>query len=146
MQKFNEQYLRTLAKVVSWRLVQIIIFTVNTYIITGNLTLGFQLAGIGLVINSILYWAHERLWNKADWGRVSNQSKIFSEQQFRAINKMITWKILMIISLYLIAFISTSNSKVSFSIMSSIILVNFFAFWLHERIWNSIKWGKQKRA
>jgi len=57
---------------------------------------------------------------------------------------MITWRILMIASVYIIAYISTDNWKVSVGIMSTIILVNIFVYWLHERVWNNVKWGRQE--
>lgn len=144
MHKFNEKYLRSFTKVIAWRIIQTIVFTVSTYIITGNLTLGVQLAGLGLLINSGLYWAHERMWNSVDWCRTNNKNKIFSENQLRAISKMITWRILMLASVYIIAYVSTGNWKTSANITSTIILVNIFVYWLHERVWNNIKWGRQQ--
>jgi len=50
----------------------------------------------------------------------------------------------MIASVYIIAYISTDNWKVSVGIMSTIILVNIFVYWLHERVWNNVKWGRQE--
>lgn len=141
---FNETWQRSLSKVLTWRIVQIIVITTNTFIVTGNLTLGVQLALVALIINSGIYWLHERFWNTFDWKRLHHDRVRFTERQIRTVGKMITWRILMIVSLYLIAFVTTGNWAASLTIMSFTILFNIFAYWAHERVWNSIRWGKQE--
>lgn len=139
---FNETYLRTIAKIITWRIIQISIYIVSTLIITGNLVLGIKLAGAALVINSTIYWFHERFWNMTDWSRIASPSK-FTERWWRTVGKMISWRILMICSVFLIAFVTTGQWAASFKLMSSIILVNVFMYWAHERIWLLASWGKQ---
>ena len=139
---FNEIYLRTIFKMITWRILQIIVYVVNTLLVTGNLVLGIKLAGAALVVNSTMYWFHERLWNMTDWARVASTSK-FTEKQWRTIGKMISWRVLMIISVFLIAFITTGAWEASIKIMSSIIVVNIVMYWLHERTWLMLTWGKK---
>jgi uncharacterized membrane protein len=39
------------------------------YYTTGSAKFGAGLAGFTTVVNSIIYFLHERFWNKTHWGR-----------------------------------------------------------------------------
>jgi uncharacterized membrane protein len=43
------------------------------YITTGSWKVGLGVAGFALVVNSILYYFHERVWNKIEWGKEQNK-------------------------------------------------------------------------
>ena len=60
---------RSLAKSLTWRVVAIVTTFVSIYIVTNQLM--FALSGTILtnIINFILYYLHERLWNNIQWGR-----------------------------------------------------------------------------
>ena len=65
--KFEEKHPRTLIKVITWRVLLTISHTINGLIVTGSLAMGLKIAGWSLVINSVLYWIHERIWNWFQW-------------------------------------------------------------------------------
>lgn len=142
---YDESRLRSLTKLVTWRLLQIFNYLISTYITTGDLKLGAQLAGVALVVNSTIYWAHERFWNNFDWKRAPDIVTKFSESWVRTVGKMIIWRICMFSSSYLIAYLVSGSWKTGATVMSVIILFNFFYYWAHERIWNRVSWGKQVR-
>ena len=60
---------RSFIKSLTWRVVAIVTTFISIYIVTR--TLEFALKGTILTnaINFILYYAHERGWNKVQWGR-----------------------------------------------------------------------------
>lgn len=68
MTKVRESKTRSLAKTLTWRLTG----SSATALVAFVLTKDFSLAGtLGLsqaVLNSILYWFHERVWAKVVWG------------------------------------------------------------------------------
>jgi uncharacterized membrane protein len=35
---------------------------------------GLGVAGFALVVNSILYFFHERIWNRINWGKAENKN------------------------------------------------------------------------
>jgi uncharacterized membrane protein len=37
--------------------------------VSGSLTAGLGFAGFALVVNSVLYFLHERAWNRVDWAK-----------------------------------------------------------------------------
>ncbi|MBE7652449.1 DUF2061 domain-containing protein [Tenacibaculum finnmarkense genomovar finnmarkense] len=67
--KGSENTLRSLAKSVSWRIIGTIDTVLISWLITGELALAFSIGSIELVTKMILYFFHERIWNKIKWGK-----------------------------------------------------------------------------
>ena len=67
--KTEEKIKRSLAKTISWRVVGTIATIVISYVITGTLALAFSIGIIELVSKLVLYFFHERAWNKIKWGK-----------------------------------------------------------------------------
>ena len=60
---------RSLVKTVSWRLTGSGATFLISYSIAGDFAVAGTIAVIQLVSNTVLYFVHERIWNKIDWGR-----------------------------------------------------------------------------
>jgi uncharacterized membrane protein len=60
---------RSLAKAVSWRFFGNLISFLIIYSLTHDGKLALAASAIELVVKIILYYYHERLWNKVKWGR-----------------------------------------------------------------------------
>lgn len=140
--KFEESHLRSVSKVVTWRILITLSHMVNAFIVTGSLLMGLKIAGLALIINSTLFWIHERLWNIFQWNRKSDPEKEFNEGQPRSISKILTWRVLITFSNFLIPFLITGSwgSAAIFAGMATV--VNMILYWSHERAWNWVKWGK----
>lgn len=67
--KFYEKIPRSFAKVVSWRILVTFTNFFGGWIASGNPWVGLGVVSFALVVNSILYFFHERLWNRLDWGK-----------------------------------------------------------------------------
>ena len=67
--KTNERWSRSLLKSISWRIIGTLDTIVISYVITGELAFALSIGGIELVTKMMLYVAHERLWNKVNWGK-----------------------------------------------------------------------------
>lgn len=76
MTKFYERIPRSLAKVISWRILVTITNFFGGWIASGNPWVGLGVVTFALVVNSILYFFHERAWNRADWGKQSQEETI----------------------------------------------------------------------
>jgi len=74
--KFQERIPRSLAKVITWRVLVTITNTVGGFLASGSWMVGLGVASFALVVNSILYYFHERAWNRIDWGKRSFDSEI----------------------------------------------------------------------
>lgn len=62
---------RSLVKSFTWRIIAIITTFISIYIITGKIHFALQGTILTNFINFILYYWHERIWNKIQWGRNS---------------------------------------------------------------------------
>jgi len=67
--KWVEKWPRSVSKVVSWRVLVTGTNLIAGWIATGNFWGGVEVAGILLVVNSTLYFFHERAWNRVDWNK-----------------------------------------------------------------------------
>lgn len=67
--KTSENPIRSFVKSVSWRVIGTIDTILISWLITGELTLAFSIGSIELVTKMILYFFHERIWNKIKWGK-----------------------------------------------------------------------------
>lgn len=60
---------RSLVKAISWRFFGNLISFLIIYGLTHNGKLALAASGIELVVKIVLYYYHERVWNKVKWGR-----------------------------------------------------------------------------
>jgi len=143
---FSDTQYRTISKVISWRILLTASHIINAFIATGSLLLGLQIAGLAAIINSFLYWTHERLWNLTVWHRYRHTSRNFVEGNTRSIIKIISWRLLITVSNVLIPYIITGSwgSAIIFAGLATV--VNMALYWSHERLWNLIKFGRTIKA
>jgi uncharacterized membrane protein len=74
--KFYEKAMRSLGKVVTWRVLVTITNFVGGYLASGSWVVGLGVVSFALVVNSILYFFHERIWNRIDAGRQIDDSAV----------------------------------------------------------------------
>ena len=65
----KEMLKRSIVKTVTYRVFIIILDFVAIYVLTGKVTvaLGFML--VSNLYTTVVYFLHERLWNKIQWGK-----------------------------------------------------------------------------
>lgn len=68
----REKSYRSVLKSISWRTIGTIDTMVISYFITGKLALALSIGGIEVFSKMILYFFHERTWNKINLGRVKS--------------------------------------------------------------------------
>ncbi|MBL3520157.1 DUF2061 domain-containing protein [Aliarcobacter lanthieri] len=66
----HEKPYRSVAKAISWRTVGTLDTIIVSYFITGNLIMAASIGTIEVVTKMILYYFHERAWNKLSFGKV----------------------------------------------------------------------------
>lgn len=67
--KTSEKPIRSIVKAVSWRVVGTLDTLIVSYLLTGEIALATSIASIDFVTKMILYFFHERVWNRIKWGR-----------------------------------------------------------------------------
>lgn len=74
----SEKTYRSIVKSVSWRTIGTIDTIVIAFLITGKADLAISIGGIEVFTKMALYYAHERTWNRINFGRIK---KIDSDYQ-----------------------------------------------------------------
>ncbi|PIY13295.1 MAG: hypothetical protein COZ17_01155 [Flavobacteriaceae bacterium CG_4_10_14_3_um_filter_33_47] len=67
---------------------------------------------------------------------------VVKEKPFRSVAKSISWRIVGTLDTILISWLITGKLELAFSIGSIELVTKMVLYFFHERIWNSIKWGK----
>ena len=65
----SEKPIRSIAKSISWRIVGTLDTVIISWLVTGNLSVAFSIGFIEMITKMILYFFHERAWNKIKWGK-----------------------------------------------------------------------------
>ncbi|NHF60942.1 DUF2061 domain-containing protein [Flavobacteriaceae bacterium TP-CH-4] len=67
--KNSEKPIRSVAKAVSWRFIGTMDTLLISYLLTGKVVLAASIASIDFITKMVLYFFHERIWNKISWGK-----------------------------------------------------------------------------
>lgn len=68
MEKRKVNYKRHIAKTITWRIVGTLDTIILSWFITGNPITGVKIGGLELFSKMVLYYAHERVWYKSNFG------------------------------------------------------------------------------
>ena len=60
---------RTIFKTLSWRLLATSTTLILVYIFTQNLVISTSISIVEIVVKTIVYYLHERIWDKINFGR-----------------------------------------------------------------------------
>jgi len=63
------------------------------------------------------------------------------DTKIRSLVKGILWRVIAIIMTLVICYMFTGNISASLGITTVGAITSFIAYYIHERIWNKIKWG-----
>lgn len=73
--KWLENAMRSLGKVVTWRILVTITNFIGGWLASGSWQVGLGVVSFALVVNSILYFFHERIWNRIMWGKTAETAE-----------------------------------------------------------------------
>ena len=66
-----------------------------------------------------------------------------SDQPIRSLAKAVSWRVTGTIDTFIISWLITGEPLLASGIALTEIMTKVFLFWLHERVWNRITWGKR---
>lgn len=69
----------------------------------------------------------------------------YHETRTRSILKAIVWRLLVIISDSIVIYLLTRRADITAALVTITNLTSTLLYYGHERVWNSIRWGRQKR-
>jgi uncharacterized membrane protein len=141
---FTESHARTVAKTLTVRVCFTLSHILNGFIVTGSWMTGVTIASFAVLINMLLFWGHERVWNWFQWNRKPTDNMFFVDGHPRTISKSITWRALITINNFMIPFITTGSWQTALAFLTIATFLNIIVYYTHERAWNLIKWGKNE--
>jgi uncharacterized membrane protein len=136
---FIESQWRSFAKLVTWRIFITISNTVNTFLLTGSWVLGFQVAAMALILGTVIFYVHDRLWDMIPWGK---KDKI--ETQLRIIVRNVTYRIAVSCMHIFNGYYASGDIWVGVKLAAMSAVSNSIIYFLHEEGWNFIPWGRKK--
>ena len=134
---------RSLFKSISWRIIGSIdtfilsLIIINYYSYEYTYNLAFYIASLEVISKTFIYYFHERLWNKSNIGRNDKKAT-----RLRSFIKAITWRVTASLDTFFISYIITGRFDWATSIAFFEIITKAILYYLHERGWNKIDWGR----
>ncbi|OYX28741.1 MAG: hypothetical protein B7Z06_00765 [Flavobacteriales bacterium 32-35-8] len=82
------------------------------------------------------------LTNSAQTEKATYKKDVAKEKPIRSVVKSISWRIVGTIDTMIISWIVTGHLNTALLIGGVEVVTKMVLYFFHERIWNSIKWGK----
>jgi len=133
-----DSHARSVIKGITWRITGTIDTVVMAFIVTGELTHAIKIGATEVFTKIILYYLHERLWNNIAFGRIAGTGPSHG----RSLIKGISWRIIGTLDTILVSYLITGHSLKAFKIGGLEVFSKIGLFYLHERLWARIKWGR----
>lgn len=133
----RDSHIRSLVKGISWRVIGTIDTVVIAFLITGHINNAVKIGVTEVVTKIILYYLHERGWNFIQWGRVNKKPT-----HIRSFIKGVTWRITGTLDTIILSFLITGNAENAFRIGGAELVTKVIWYYIHERIWAVVKWGR----
>ena len=67
--KVSEKPIRSIVKAISWRVIGTLDTLVVSYFLTREIIVATSIASVDFITKLILYFFHERVWNRIKWGK-----------------------------------------------------------------------------
>lgn len=130
---------RSLVKAISWRILASIDTFFIAYFVTGKTIIATPITILEVFTKILLYYLHERFWNFISWGRENDKSN-----SVRSLVKSISWRIWGTLDTIFISLIISGNIQHALAIGGFELFTKITLYFIHERLWAQIKWGRIK--
>lgn len=124
---------KSILKAISWRVVGSLDTFFVGWFFTKHIPTATAITFVELVSKIILYYAHERAWDRIKW-----QKSQYAETRLRALVKAISWRIVGTLDTTLITFLLTWQWRWALQIASVEFFSKIILYYLHERIWQKL--------
>ncbi len=138
----QEKHSRAFVKGISWRVVATCDTIFLSWLITGAIKNAFKIGVIEVFTKLLLFYLHERMWMRMRIG-IKEINGELKEMQWRSFVKGISWRFFGTLDTIIIAFFVTGNITNALAIGGAEVLTKVGLFWLHERAWLKVEWGRK---
>ena len=130
--------LRSITKGISWRIFASIDTFFLSWLIFDKPIHAGAIALSEVLTKILLYYLHERGWNIIAWGR----DQTGRVAHLRSIAKGTSWRLIGSLDTTVISWFITKSVSGAFALGGFEIITKILLFYIHERIWVRIKWGR----
>ena len=131
--KDKDGHARAVAKGVSWRVIGTLDTFLWSLLITKQAFSAGSIASLETVTKIALYYGHERAWRLIPWG---------ADAHWRSFVKAVTWRFIGSLDTFMLSLLVTGNAKYAVSIATAEAVTKIVLYYLHERAWRLVKWGR----
>ena len=143
MEIVKETHSRTMTKTLLYRILTTISIMAIAYFVFNDLAIAGGMGLMGFLVGTIVYYLHDRAWLFLKW----NRDEDGKDGATRSTVKTITYRVLIMIAVALTVKIVTGGQASNEQVASFVIIqmiTNLILFFVLERIFNVIEWGKIK--
>ena len=134
----KETQSRTLVKLITYRLLAATTTAFLVLYYGASIYSALMFALTSLWLGGIIYYFHERAWLFTNFNR-----NVGNDGQFRSIIKTVTYRIAAMVAIFLTSLVLvTSNAQSAAGLTVLLTATNLAWFYIIERVFNAIKWGK----
>jgi uncharacterized membrane protein len=128
-----DSHARAVAKGVTWRVIGTLDTFLWSWLITHEPVKAGAIASAEVFTKIALFYLHERLWRLL---------KFAPDSHLRSLAKAISWRLVGSLDTFVLSMIVTGNGKYAVSIASAEAVTKIALYYLHERAWRRVKWGR----
>ena len=134
----KETHIRTVTKTVVYRVLSVIAIILLSLAFGASDAVAGALGLGAVVLGTIAYYIHDRVWLRFAWLTSDN-----SESRLRSLIKSVTYRLIAMGLAFAMAklFLTSSNSAAAAFTIAQM-AINFVLFFVVERVFNLIAWGK----
>ena len=133
----TEGHARAVAKGVTWRIIGTLDTFLWSLLITKQAFSAGSIASLETVTKITLFYGHERAWRLVRWA---------PDAHLRSLIKAISWRVVGSLDTFMLSLLVTGSAKYAVSIATAEALTKIVLYYLHERVWRLVKWGRLETA
>lgn len=80
--------------------------------------------------------------NKAEEAMLPPTIKLDKDSPLRSLSKALSWRLIATTITILIVFVTTKEWELAFGAGAADLVIKLVAYYLHERAWANVKWGR----
>ena len=129
--------LRTFIKTLSYRILSVLTVLILSLVLDYGAGFGLKFIIITMTVGFALFFIHERVWNMFSLFKVDGE-----DTKKRSLIKTVSWRIMSFVALFIVGMVLglSSENALIWTIANNLAFI--IVHYLHERLWNRIKWGR----
>ena len=136
--KYTESHLRTVAKLVVYRVIVIITLMLMVLAVGGSNAQAGAVGLAALIVGSIVYYLHDRVWMLFPWARSADAT----DAKKRSLAKTICYRLIIVVVAFITFKVVGLDNQQSVGLSLVQAAVNMFFYYAVERVFNRLSWGK----